>query len=113
MGLLGPQFIDVDKARPISVPTNRPPSAEFPLGTDSGGRDMLAVIIVGTPQTLRMGLLAGTVGVLLWALSLGLLAGYYGGQRGYGHQHGDRHHADHPAAGDFAGCGGFRAHNER
>ena len=79
LGLLGPQFIDVDKARPISVPTNRPPSAEFPLGTDSGGRDMLAVIIVGTPQTLRMGLLAGTVGVLLGA-SLGLLAGYYGGR---------------------------------
>ena len=79
LGLLGPQFIDVDKARPISVPTNRPPSAEFPLGTDSGGRDMLAVIIVGTPQTLRMGLLAGTVGVLLGA-SLGLLAGYFGGR---------------------------------
>ena len=79
MGALGPLFIDVDKARPISVPTNRPPSAEFPLGTDSGGRDMLAVIIVGTPQTLRMGLLAGTVGVVLGA-SLGLLAGYFGGR---------------------------------
>ncbi len=79
LGLLGPQFVDVDNARPISVPTNRPPSAEYPLGTDSGGRDMLAVIIVGTPQTLRMGLLAGMVGVVL-GVSLGLLAGYFGGR---------------------------------
>ena len=78
LGLLGPLFVDTEKARPISVPTNQSPSAEFPLGTDSGGRDVLAVIIVGTPQTLRMGLLAGVVGVVL-GTSLGLIAGYYGG----------------------------------
>ena len=48
------------------------------MGTDSGGRDVLAVIIVGTPQTLRMGLLAGIVGVVL-GTSLGLIAGYFGG----------------------------------
>ncbi len=79
LGLLGPQFVDVENARPISVPTNQAPSAEYPLGTDSGGRDVLAVIIVGTPQTLRMGLLAGVVGVLL-GTSLGLIAGYFGGR---------------------------------
>lgn len=79
LGLVGPQFVDVEKARPISVPTNRPPSAEFPLGTDSGGRDVLAVIIVGTPQTLKMGVLAGLVGVTL-GTSLGLVAGYFGGR---------------------------------
>ena len=79
LGLLGPLFVDTEKARPISVPTNQSPSAEFPLGTDSGGRDVLAVIIVGTPQTLRMGLLAGVVGVVL-GTSLGLIAGYFGGR---------------------------------
>ena len=79
LSLVGPYLIDVENARPISVPTNRAPSAEFPLGTDSGGRDMLAVIIVGTPQTVRMGLLAGIVGVVL-GTSLGLVAGYYGGK---------------------------------
>ncbi len=79
LGLLGPAFVDVEKARPISVKPSQPPSAEYPLGTDSGGRDVLAVIIVGTPQTLRMGLLAGVVGVVL-GTSLGLLAGYYGGR---------------------------------
>ena len=79
LGLVGPWFVDTENARPISVPTNQPPSAEYPIGTDSGGRDVLAVLIVGTPQTLRMGLLAGVVGVLL-GTSLGLIAGYFGGK---------------------------------
>lgn len=79
LGLVGPYFVDVDKARPISVPTRKPPSAEYLLGTDGGGRDMLAVIITGTPQTLKMGVLAGLVGVTL-GTSLGLIAGYFGGR---------------------------------
>ena len=79
LGLVGPLFVDVEKARPISVPTRKPPSAEYPLGTDGGGRDVLAVLVVGTPQTLRMGLLAGIVGVVL-GTSLGLIAGYFGGR---------------------------------
>ncbi len=79
LSLVGPYVVDVDTARPISVATNQPPSAKFPLGTDSGGRDVLAVIIVGTPQTLMMGVIAGLVGVTLGA-SLGLVAGYFGGR---------------------------------
>ena len=79
MSLLGPYLVDTDDAKPISVPTNRPPSAEYPMGTDSGGRDVLAVIIVGTPQTLKMGVLAGLVGVTL-GTSLGMIAGYFGGR---------------------------------
>ena len=78
VGIVGPWFVDVEKARPISVPTNLPPSSEYPLGTDSGGRDVLAVVVVGTPQTLRMGILAGFFGVVL-GTTLGLIAGYYGG----------------------------------
>ena len=79
LSLVGPYVVDVETARPISVATNQPPSAKFPLGTDSGGRDVLAVIIVGTPQTLLMGVIAGLVGVTLGA-SLGLVAGYFGGR---------------------------------
>jgi len=79
LSLVGLYIVDVDKARPISVPTRKPPSAEHPLGTDGGGRDMLAVIITGTPQTLKMGVLAGLVGVTL-GTSLGLIAGYFGGR---------------------------------
>lgn len=49
IGLVGPLFIDVRLAEPISVRTNQPPSADHWLGTDSGGRELLAVIIAGTP----------------------------------------------------------------
>lgn len=78
IGIVGPLFIDIRLAEPISVRTNQPPSAEHWFGTDSGGRELLAVIIAGTPQTLRMGVLAGVIGTSIGVI-LGLLAGYFGG----------------------------------
>ena len=78
IGLVGPLFIDVRLAEPISVRTNQPPSADHWLGTDSGGRELLAVIIAGTPQTLRMGVLAGVIGTTIGVM-LGLFSGYFGG----------------------------------
>jgi peptide/nickel transport system permease protein len=78
VGIIGPLFVDIRLAEPISVRTNQPPSAEHLLGTDSGGRDLLAVIIAGTPQTLRMGVLAGVIGTTIGVM-LGLFSGYFGG----------------------------------
>lgn len=78
IGLVGPLIIDVRLAEPISVRTNQPPSADHWLGTDSGGRELLAVIIAGTPQTLRMGVLAGVIGTTIGVM-LGLFSGYFGG----------------------------------
>ena len=78
IGVIGPAFVDVSKADPISVRTNQPPSTAHPLGTDSGGRELLAVIVAGTPQTLRMGVLAGVLGVVV-GVALGLVSGYFGG----------------------------------
>jgi peptide/nickel transport system permease protein len=78
IGTVGPLFVDIRSAEPISVRPNQPPSWEHLLGTDSGGRELLAVMIAGTPQTLKMGFLAGFIGVAVGAL-LGLLAGYLGG----------------------------------
>lgn len=34
-----------------------------PLGTDSKGRDMLAVLLVATPRSLRVGFIAATAGI--------------------------------------------------
>jgi peptide/nickel transport system permease protein len=51
---------------------------KYLLGTDSNGRDLLAVIIVGTGLTLRIGFLAGAIGLGI-AIALGFLSGYYGG----------------------------------
>ncbi len=78
IGIIGPLFIDTRMAEPISVRTNQPPSFKHWLGTDAGGRELLAVIVAGTPQTLRMGVLAGIIGTAIGVV-LGLLSGYFGG----------------------------------
>jgi peptide/nickel transport system permease protein len=76
--LIGYLTIDPDHANPLSAMPDLEPSAEYPLGTDTAGRQMLAVLVVGAPRTLEIGLIAGTVGVLLGTL-LGFTAGYFGG----------------------------------
>ncbi len=83
-GLLGPLFWNTDLAYTASSPTNLPPmwdkggSPEHPLGTESNGRDMLASLIVGIPASLKVGLLAASIGLGVGIL-LGSLAGYLGG----------------------------------
>jgi oligopeptide/dipeptide ABC transporter ATP-binding protein len=77
-GLLGPLLVDVENALVASTPPSLSPTAEYPLGTDSQGRDMLAVMVVAVPQTLKMGLIAGLVGIGI-GLVLGLLSGFFGG----------------------------------
>jgi peptide/nickel transport system permease protein len=54
------------------------PSPQHPLGSDAAGRDMLAMLIYGTPSTLEIGLIAGGVGTVVGTL-LGLMTGYYRG----------------------------------
>jgi peptide/nickel transport system permease protein len=78
IGLVGPFFVDVRRAQPTSELPTMPPSLENPLGTDDQGRDLLAVMVRGLPLTLRIGFLAGAVGLGIGAV-LGLLAGYRGG----------------------------------
>ncbi len=51
---------------------------DHPLGTESSGRDMLAVLLVGAPRSLRVGLIAATIGMLIGVV-LGFTAGYMGG----------------------------------
>lgn len=77
-GLIGPLFVDHQLAEVGSVPPRRPPSGEFWLGTDAQGRDMWTALVLGTPNTLMMGLMAGVIGVGLGAV-LGLIAGQFGG----------------------------------
>lgn len=77
-GVVGPWFVDTTLAGVGSVPSLETPSAEYPLGTDAQGRDVMATLVAGTPQTLKIGLIAGGVGTAL-AIIFGLTAGYFGG----------------------------------
>src|SRR5688572_17867659 len=65
---LGPLFVNTKHAQPLSAIPFLPPSATYPLGTDDNGRDLLAVMVVGLPITLRIGFLAGAVGLLIGAV---------------------------------------------
>lgn len=55
-----------------------PPSAEFWLGTDSYGRDVLSRLIYGARVSLLVGFLAILIAMCIGS-SLGILAGYVGG----------------------------------
>jgi peptide/nickel transport system permease protein len=55
-----------------------PPSAQFWLGTDSYGRDVLSRLIYGARVSLLVGFVAIVIAMCIGA-SLGILAGYLGG----------------------------------
>jgi peptide/nickel transport system permease protein len=67
-----------DDARPLAYRPSQPPSAEHWLGTDRLGKDILAVMVEGTPKTIRIGLIAGAIGVAIGTF-LAFFSGYYGG----------------------------------
>lgn len=62
--------------RPLLAPLQ---SAEFPLGSDSLGRNVAAGIVHGARVSLAVGLSAATVSVLIGVL-VGSVAGYFGGR---------------------------------
>lgn len=76
--IFGQLFVDPEMAEVFSGVPNQPPSLEHPLGTQSEGRDLLAVIMLGTPTSLSIGLIGGGVAVLIGGI-LGFVAGYFGG----------------------------------
>lgn len=78
LGLVGPLVRDVNGAKVGSDIPDLTPSLEHPLGTDTVGRDLLSVVIVGTPLTLTIGLIAGVIGLGVGTL-FGFVSGYYGG----------------------------------
>jgi peptide/nickel transport system permease protein len=92
MEFYGPLLWDTTMAKVGSAPTNMVPvwveadkslgfkegTPEHPLGTESNGRDMLALLLVATPRSLKVGLIAATVGVLV-GIILGFASGFIGG----------------------------------
>jgi peptide/nickel transport system permease protein len=76
--VIGRFFVDTEDARALSVPSLRPPSWDHPFGTDRQGRDLFAVMVAGTPLTLRIGFIAGILGVGIGAV-LAFTVGFYRG----------------------------------
>jgi len=76
--VVGRLFVDTEDARALSAPSLRPPSWDYPFGTDRQGRDLLAVMVAGTPLTLRIGFIAGFLGVGIGSV-LAFTAGFYRG----------------------------------
>ena len=76
--VIGHFVVDPEDARALSVRPLQPPSWRYPFGTDRQGRDLLAVMVVGTPLTLRIGFIAGFLGVGIGTV-LAFTAAYYRG----------------------------------
>lgn len=57
---------------------HQPPSDEFILGTDYGGRDVFGQLIIGTRNSLAIGFLV-TLMTGVFGIIYGLTAGYFGG----------------------------------
>ena len=90
LGLLGRLFWDPTLVFTGAAPLNMPPVGlenlrgqegtwANPLGTQGSGRDMLALLIVGAPNTLFIGLLASLIGMGV-GIALGFTAGFVGGR---------------------------------
>lgn len=75
---IGSFIVDPKDAYPLAASARKPPSLEYPLGTDGQGRNLLAVAVAGTWLTLRIGLIAGAIGLGVGTL-LGFVSAYYGG----------------------------------
>jgi len=79
VALLAPLVFPTDPLRIVGVPELWPgEDGDHPLGTDSLGRDILAMIVHGARATLLIGLFASLVATLI-GVTLGALAGYFGG----------------------------------
>ncbi len=84
MSLVGPLVWDTTLARVASSPLNRPPAWlaggtwAHPFGTDNSGRDMLALLITGMPASLKIGIIAAGIGMVVGVI-LGFMAGFMGG----------------------------------
>lgn len=79
VGALGASILAPhDPNEPHYTERLKPPSANFPLGTDELGRDLLSRLLYGARISLVIGFVAQGVAVTL-GLTLGLISGWFGG----------------------------------
>jgi peptide/nickel transport system permease protein len=72
---IGPNQLDVTK---VNGPLLASPSTQYPLGTDQAGRSVLLMLIWGSRESLRIGVIA-TLLTMVIGTAVGIIAGHYGG----------------------------------
>ncbi|QRM28810.1 ABC transporter permease [Microvirga sp. VF16] len=78
VAIFAPLIAPYDPLEQNIVARLEPPSAEFLLGTDSYGRDVLSRLIYGTRISLTVGFIAILIAMTIGS-TIGILAGYVGG----------------------------------
>jgi len=76
--LAAPALTDKDPNAIEPSLTLKPPSLEYPMGTDNIGRDTFARFLYGGQLSLRVGLVAIAIGAV-FGITFGLISGYFGG----------------------------------
>jgi len=78
MAIFAPEIAPYDPTKPLSLPSQWH-SPEHILGTDHLGRDVFSRIVYGARVSLIVGISARSISAIV-GLTLGLIAGYYGGR---------------------------------
>jgi peptide/nickel transport system permease protein len=84
VALFAPLIADYDPGRPLPnsgvTPSSVPgPSPDHPLGLDSTGADLLTQMVFGARQSMLIGVVSTSIGLIVGA-TLGLIAGGIGGK---------------------------------
>jgi len=78
ISLIGPSVVDPDGVKVGYAMPDQRPGSKYLLGTDTTGRQLLPTVITGMPLTLKVGIIAGALGVTIGVI-LGFVSGFYGG----------------------------------
>jgi peptide/nickel transport system permease protein len=78
VALVGPALLSQDPKTKVG-PVFGSPSAEWPLGLDGGGANMIPLLIAGARVSLEVGFLAALVAMFIGG-SVGLASGFFGGR---------------------------------
>ncbi len=77
VAIFGPLIAPYSYSQQNAKATYAGSSAEHLLGTDKLGRDILSRLIIGTRQSLQMGIIAVAIAAVI-GVTIGAVAGYYG-----------------------------------
>lgn len=78
VAIAAPIIAPYDPAEPDYTALKQPPSVDHPFGTDTYGRDVFSRVVFGSRYAVFLGIVIVGIEMLI-GVSLGLVAGYYGG----------------------------------